>query len=281
MLKKILTSTALWLLALIITLFSAVYQRLTGPTYPISGEITINGSLVEYELLRSHGGSADQPVALKAPDTTISAALIFRRYKTQDDWTRKDMVRQADSLVSALPHQPPAGKLEYHVEIHKGDQISNIPGDENAVTRFKGDVPNWALIPHVFFMFFAMLLSTRTGLQALRKNAPLWGLVITTVGFLILGGFVFGPIVQKFAFGDYWTGFPYGTDLTDNKTLIALIAWIFALIMLRRHTGARLWIVGAAVVMLLIFLIPHSMHGSELDYSEMDAQKQQIETKRN
>jgi hypothetical protein len=276
MLKKIILSTALWMLAFVITVFSAIYQRRTGPTYPICGDITVNGSLVEYELLRTHGGQSDQPVAIKAPDTTISAVLVFRRHKTDDAWSRKNMVRRADSLVSALPHQPPAGKIEYHVEIVKGNQTVNIPQKENAVTRFKGDVPNWALVPHVFFMFFAMFLSTRTGLQALRKNAPIWGLAITTVIFLILGGFVFGPIVQKFAFGDYWTGFPYGTDLTDNKTLIALFAWVFALFMLYRFPKARLWVAGAAVIMFLIFMIPHSMHGSELDYNQLDAQNEHM-----
>jgi hypothetical protein len=41
---------------------------------------------------------------------------------------------------------------------------------------------------------------------------------------------ILGPVVQKFAFGEYWTGFPFGTDLTDNKTLIAFIGWIIALV---------------------------------------------------
>ena len=261
-------SILLWILALIITLASAVYQRKTGPTYPISGQAELKGSIVEYDLLRSHGGSGDQPVVIFAPDTSLSAELVFRRYKTEDVFTRLAMQREGDSLKAWLPHQPPAGKLEYHVELKKNTTTVSIPKDENAVTRFKGAVPNWALVPHVFFMFFAMLLSTRTGLQALRKQASVKGLLYSTILFLILGGFVFGPIVQKFAFGDFWTGFPFGTDLTDNKTLIALVAWAIALVAFLRRPPARWWIVAASLVMLVIFMVPHSLHGSELDYSE-------------
>ena len=271
MLKKILVSAFLWIMAVVITFASAAYQRRTGPTYPIEGQTSINGSTVDFTLLRSHGGDGDQPVKIAAPDTAVSAVLVYRRYKTNDDFTRVDMLRQVDSLVAFLPHQPPAGKLEYHVELHKDNSTMNLPQKENAVTRFKGAVPGWALAPHIFFIFFAMLISARTGLQALRKEAPLLGLSVVTIVFLIIGGFIFGPIVQKFAFGAYWTGFPFGADLTDNKTLIALVAWVIALAMILKKVKSRLAAIGAALVMLVIFLIPHSMHGSELDYSAMDA----------
>ena len=39
------------------------------------------------------------------------------------------------------------------------------------------------------------------------------------------GGFVLGPLVQKAAFAAYWTGIPWGWDLTDDKTLFAALFW--------------------------------------------------------
>jgi hypothetical protein len=72
-------------------------------------------------------------------------------------------------------------------------------------------------------------------------------------------------VVQLYAFGDLWTGIPFGWDLTDNKTLVAFLFWTLALVAnLRRE---RRWAtVLAAVVLLLIYSIPHSLYGSELDY---------------
>jgi hypothetical protein len=77
---------------------------------------------------------------------------------------------------------------------------------------------------------------------------------------------ILGPLVQKFAFGELWTGVPFGWDLTDNKTLIALIFWILAVLM-NRKKDRPIYTALAAVVLLLVFSIPHSMFGSELDYS--------------
>jgi len=37
-----------------------------------------------------------------------------------------------------------------------------------------------------------------------------------------------GPLVQLNAFGDLWTGWPFGGDWTDNKTLFAFIFWVIA-----------------------------------------------------
>jgi hypothetical protein len=77
---------------------------------------------------------------------------------------------------------------------------------------------------------------------------------------------VLGPIVQFDAFGDFWTGIPFGWDLTDNKTLIALLFWILAVVM-NRKKERPVYTVLAAIVLLLVFSIPHSLFGSELNYS--------------
>jgi hypothetical protein len=144
-----------------------------------------------------------------------------------------------------------------------------IPQYQWVITRFTGDVPAGVLIPHIFIMFLAMLISTMAGLEALVKGRYMYKFSIWAALLLFVGGMILGPIVQKYAFDAFWTGFPLGLDLTDNKTLIAMIAWLIALWKGRNNRQARGWILGAAVVMLLIYLIPHSMFGSELDYQTM------------
>lgn len=262
----------LWVVAVVITLASAIYQRMTGPTYPVSGEILLNGKTISYKLLRSHGGETDAPVEIKTNDETITGTLFWKRFKTDDEFIPVPMEYSGGKLIANLPNQPKAGKLEYYVELNN----VKIPVEENVVIRFKGDVPVWLLIPHVIAMFGAMLLSTRTGLEIFRKGKDnLLNLTYWTLGFLLIGGFVLGPAVQLYAFDAWWTGFPFGTDLTDNKTLIAFIVWLTAFFMYKRTSRPRVWAFGAAVVMMIIFLIPHSLLGSELDYNKLD--KQQVE----
>ena len=112
-----------------------------------------------------------------------------------------------------------------------------------------------------------MLLSTQTGFAALTGNGNLKKLTLWTLIFLSAGGLILGPLVQKYAFDAFWTGWPFGTDLTDNKTVAAVLIWLAAWFA-QRKKNAKWWIVGAAVATLVVFLIPHSMFGSELDYSK-------------
>ncbi|HEX7493951.1 MAG TPA: hypothetical protein VF346_07015, partial [Bacteroidales bacterium] len=83
---------------------------------------------------------------------------------------------------------------------------------------------------------------------------------------LIAGGMILGPVVQYYAFGDLWTGVPFGWDLTDNKTLIGLLFWIAAVLM-NRKSEKPIYTILAAVMLLIIFSIPHSLFGSQLNYS--------------
>ena len=90
-----------------------------------------------------------------------------------------------------------------------------------------------------------------------------------TAVLVFVGGFILGPLVQKYAFGVLWSGVPLGFDLTDNKTLIAFVGWLIALFLMRKGKPARAGVVAAAVLLLVVYSIPHSVLGSELDYSKL------------
>jgi len=263
----------LWLIAFVLTVITAAYQRITGPTYPVSGEVYLEDKLVEYKLDRTHGGEGDHPVEIKINDEAICGELYWKRYKTDDDWTSVEMLKQNGKLLASLPHQPPAGKLLYKIILQKNDVVITVPDGGGITIRFKGDVPISFLIPHIIFIFGAMLLSTRTGLEYFNEGKKFKSLTILTFIFIIIGGFILGPIIQYYAFGEFWTGFPFGHDLTDNKILVGFIGWLLALVALYKFKNPKRWIVLASILMFIIFLIPHSVLGSELDYNEIDKNK--------
>lgn len=318
----------LWILAVFITLGAAVYQRLTGPTYPAKGEATIDGQTVKARLPRSAENIADCEIMIRGTGG-LEGYIEYMRYKTEDPWVKVPMEHKQGGLAGMLPKQPMAGKLAYKVTLVAGDKEAALNGDQPVVIRFKGPVPNWVLIPHVIIMFLAMLFSTVAGLSAFGK-VKVWpafkflpGLILFVVGLgsayaifklvgipkimgmnllwlcipasigigaliaaipmkadhrtfakwtvvvLFIGGFILGPLVQKFSFGVLWSGFPLGFDLTDNKTLIAMVGWIAVLFLMRKGKQARAWTVLAAVLLMVVYSIPHSVRGSELDYSKL------------
>ena len=249
-----------WLMAIVITLVLSIYQRMTGPTYPKRLTVELNGERYKIKLPRS-GVQHDEIVTLKGIPSDVNSQIHYRRYPTTNDYTTAAFVWKDSVWQAALPVQPVAGKLQYYITVGGKDYAS----DEPVVIRFRNDVPAGILVPHILLMFAAMLFAVYTFLLVVtRREYRRW--LKITVGTLFVGGFILGPLVQHAAFGPWWAGFPYGTDLTDNKTLISFLFFMVALATLKWKYNK--WVVGLAVlVMVAIFSIPHSTYGSEYDYT--------------
>ncbi len=262
-------SILFWILSFLLMALLAIYQRTTGPTYPVRGTVTIGKDKISYKLLRSWGEPSDAKIEIDVPNREISGKITYRRYKSHDDWTTIPLIRENDKLVAIIPLQPPAGKVQYKITLVDKFNREFPLTQEDVIIRFKGSVPDFFLIPHVLCMFLAMVFSTRTMIEALTKRQKLFQLSLWTFILFFIGGAILGPIIQYYAFGALWTGFPFGHDLTDNKTLVSLIFWLIAVIKLRKNPQNWKWALIAGIVMIAAYLIPHSVLGSELDYTKM------------
>jgi hypothetical protein len=268
----------LWLLATLLMLGSVIYQRMTGPTHPFRGAFSLGGEKLGYRLSRSGDSSRDERIALPDPGRGITGTLHYRRFRSQDPFAAQPLVAEGrdgkPELAARLPRQPAAGKLEYFLHLQGDGGTQRIPASGPAIViRFKNPVSTPLLVTHVLLMFLGVLLGLRAGLAALVQTDDMEALAWATLAALTIGGLVLGPLVQKAAFGAYWTGFPFGGDLTDNKTLIMWTCWFLAgwVLKAERRTLTRRLAVGlSAAGMLAIYLIPHSARGSELDYSKLD-----------
>jgi hypothetical protein len=120
-------------------------------------------------------------------------------------------------------------------------------------------------------MFLGMLFANRAGLGVVFAESSIKRFVLPTLGLLTFGGLVLGPLVQKAAFGVYWSGFPLGRDLTDTKTAVAVLAWVWAFLQSR---GGKRWpVLVASLVTLAVFAIPHSLLGSEINWEALETAK--------
>jgi len=253
----------IWIFAVILTVAAAIYQRLTGPTHPLRTEAIISGKTHKFRLMRSFDGTGDCPITITLPDPEVTGTLEYRIFPQKVDYTKLAMARDKTDLTASLPHQGMAGKLEYKIVLQKGAELVELNHGTPIVIRFKGYVPTRILIPHILIMFLAMLFSNVAGLFALFRIPSMKMMKITLITIFI-GGLIMGPLVQKYAFNEWWAGVPYGWDLTDNKTLIAFIAWLIAFLF-NWKKESRYWVVAAMVVTIAIFSIPHSLFGSQLD----------------
>lgn len=277
----------LWVVAVVLMAAAYTYQKRTGPTYPLKGTIQVGDDELRYELLRSHETTDAAPISVPSPAGQVTGTLHWKNYPTEDPFTPLTMeVTKTEKgksvLLAPLPKRPAAGKIEYYLELSTPGGPVRIPeagGESEILLRYKDPVPGSILWPHILAMFFTMLIGMRAGLSALFQPSTMKRYSWTTLIIMTFGGLVLGPIVQKYAFGAYWTGFPWGYDLTDNKLLIMWLVWLIACIWMggkpredgKRSGGlGRVGVILASVVMVAVYLIPHSMQGSELDYEKLE-----------
>jgi hypothetical protein len=259
----------LWVAALVLTLLAARWQERTGPSYPKHTKIPLPDSALAVSLPRTSSTNAPPRIEVPAWDGAVGV-LRWRRYPSDDPFANIPLRRDAERLVAALPIQPPAGKVAYYLELATTDGTVRVPDVGTVVLRFHGPVPLPVLVTHIVVMFLSMTVGVRAACAAAFATGEQRALTLITLAGLTLGGLILGPLTQKYAFGAYWTGVPFGWDLTDNKTLIMWIGWaVAAVAVARRHRAARSAIIGAALLMLAVYVIPHSVQGSELDYSKL------------
>jgi hypothetical protein len=276
-------SILLWLAAAALTVACFVFQNRTGPTYPLEGTVETARGPVRFKLLRSEEIGTPLQLMLREPvPAGVTGQVRWRRYKSHDEWrtaameagtfrfTRRGTAEEVRGVGARLPSLPErAGKYEFYVDLDDGRGPRSITGARPIYARYKAAVPGWVLLPHILVVFLSMALAVRTALAAL-SGGEVRRLLPATIGSLLLGAFLLGPLVQWYAFGVWWSGFPYGSDWTDNKVVVELVAWLVAgavLLRARARGTVRAAVLVALAVTLAVYFIPHSIFGSEYDYT--------------
>ena len=205
-----LTGIVLWALAVVATLACFTYQDKTGPTYPLEGDFETAHGSVHFKILRSETIGSDLAVMLLDPvPQGVTGYVQYRRFKSDDEWSvapmetgefefarrgRKGSEKGVGAMLPTLDKR--AGKYEFFVFIDDGEgEAVSITGSDPIFARYKGDVPRIPLLIHILVVFASMALAIRTVLEAFvggRFKSLLWW----TIGSLLAGAFVLGPLVQ-------------------------------------------------------------------------------------
>ncbi len=95
---------------------------------------------------------------------------------------------------------------------------------------------------------------------------------ILTIALLFLGFVPFGIAMNYFAFGVLWEAFPFGQDVTDNKSQIMLLFWLVTLFLVKGTVGGKsddrnlvsargysTLVIVSFVATMIILAIPHSL----------------------
>jgi hypothetical protein len=168
--------------------------------------------------------------------------------------------------------------ITYYIEAQgDADLTVQVPADREHFSFYYKGIPNRPLlITHVVLMFVSLVIILIAGYLAFRAlkdrrikiHVPRLAFLGAAVFFV--SSFPLGMLVAYQTYGKPWTGFPLGTDITDNKSLAIVLYWAAATFFYRGAvfrkdpTGDLLpmqplpyiYMAGAALTVAL-FLIPH------------------------
>ncbi len=179
----------IWVLAFVLTILFAYYQRVTGPTYPVTERFTYAGKTIKFQYPRTHSTNSDAVVKVVMPDTMVYGFVYQRVYPLNTGYTALHLRRVGDTLIGLITQLPPAGKMQYYVGLYKGKDTVYTGKAKPVVIRFKGDVPTGILLTHILFMFFALFLGVTAGLLALVddmsfRKVQIWSFILLIIGNL-------------------------------------------------------------------------------------------------
>jgi hypothetical protein len=207
-------------------------------------------------------------------------AFIFYRSKGRPFQVAEMRLLEPGRYFGSIPPQVRGDKLEYYIEARtSSDIVARVPAKQKAegfVVSIEGRANRYLLGAHIAMIFAALFFYIFAGYlsyQALQHRRSL--LFIPRVAFLGTAAFFIASIPLGMAvayqtYGQIWSGFPVGGDLTDNKSLAILIYWAICAVLYRgslwRKDPSHDFLpmvtlpyvhLAGAVITVVLFALPH------------------------
>jgi len=275
-------------LAFLFTILLLAFTRKTTAVRSVHEMVAEHGILIEHNTVPRQVGD-EIPVISARVEGASEVRLVYKIGKDGEYQSVEMSAKPGEENVFAasIPHHPKSTKAWYFLEaatVREGGLVKvTLPERDSGQIRpvrlkFRGEVPLYIIIPHIVSIFAAIFFATLTlfsaielkrGKTTLKKSVRL---CTVTLLFLFIGFFPFGWAMNYFAFGVLWEAFPFGRDVTDNKSQIMFVFWLFTLFMVK----GTLWgkgetknlvsgrsystlVIVSFVATLLILAIPHSL----------------------
>ncbi len=216
-----------------------------------------------------------------SPPVELDAAVIYR-FAGREAFDTVGMTEVSSGVWSArLPSAEKGDRVEYGFRVARA---GSPPGGAVAASpvlhllKYKGEVSTTVLVLHILCMFaaFFFIVQALIGAGAMLVKGEEREFTVAQTRwvllFAFLGGVPLGFVLNHQRFGTLWEAFPFGTDVTDNKTQVIIIIWILVAAMswksfMCRRTGRdaaghatfAAAVIAASILSLVLYLVPHSL----------------------
>jgi hypothetical protein len=272
------------LFGVLITLVIFFVSRRMSMNRPSEVNWTGGGVTTTHMTVYEQVGPGQPEIILQVkPPTEIDASVLYR-VPGVEPFDTVGMAEISSGVWSArLPAKEKGDRLEYGFIISQTETSEIGTSVATSMTgyyliKYKGEVSVTVLVLHILCMFaafffiveaiigaFAMLIMGDDKEFTVAQTR--WVLLFT-----FLGGMPLGFVLNRQRFGPIWEAFPFGTDITDNKTQLIIIFWILIAALSWKSFACRRTgrdaigpgayataVIIASVLSLFLYLVPHSL----------------------
>lgn len=268
------------LAGIVITLLIFVVARRISKNRPSELDIEFAGARVTHTSVFEQVGPGEPRIDLRIEPAGAAEPSLVYRIGGAELLETVPMDRAGDVWTARLPSLERGRRIEYGFRLAgTGETAAERPLTTRLfLLKYKGEVSPTVLVLHVLCMFasFFFIVESLIGAGAIlaRSETKEFTLAMTrwVLLFSFLGGWPLGFALNWQRFGVMWEGYPFGYDVTDNKTQVMFLFWLVVMLLSwRSFFGKRdggdpvpdrvyAWaVVVSAVVSLVLFLVPHSL----------------------
>ncbi|UCF04277.1 MAG: hypothetical protein JSV33_10020 [bacterium] len=245
--------------------------------------------IVEKGALRFYHLEVKEQVGRGRPEVRLMVepareGKVYCIYRLVGEGIQHRILMQADGTgrwTASLPDLEKGRRLEYAFVMRgDGGAAVRLPEreDQFLLIKYKGHYSTVVLVFHVLFMFgaFFFMIQCLMGaigiLRGREEKLPTVRMARWVLFCTFIGGWPLGFILNYQRFGPLWEGFPFGFDITDNKTQIIFFIWIVTALLVRGSffgkgersdtLGRRAFgwmVVTCCIVSLALYIVPHSL----------------------
>jgi hypothetical protein len=272
------------LAGILITLLIFIVARRISRNRPFEMEADFGGAHMTHSTVYEQVGPGQPEITLKVdPPVEIGVDVIYRVPGTDEPDTIAMSEVSSGTWSARLPNREKGERIEYGFLFISTEESGTGIATASSQTgyflvKYKGEISVTVLILHILCMFAAFFFIIEASIGAFAilfmgedKEFTVaqtrWVLLFT-----FLGGWPLGFVLNWQRFGPVWEGFPFGYDITDNKTQLIAIFWVIVAAMVwksfaNRRTGRDLAgpgvfaiaVIIASVLSMILYLVPHSL----------------------
>ena len=259
----------LWLGAIIITFLAGYMYNVTGPDYPVSGSIGVEGKMVTFKFDKIYRGNDIYNVFIRTDVKDIKAYLLWKDVSTNaingkltrnqfaSIWHRELMADSGFLIKGNFPHHNPGDKIAYRVELNYAGKQYYLPDDKPVTIEFLWQVNSSILNIFYFILFCGLILAVRTGLEAFNDNRRIGMYTIFTLIFFFLYTICLVPLKRSYELNAINHFVPPINSIITYQSISLLLLWIIGLSLIFNFKGNRIIPLVISSLTLIIYTFIH------------------------